>query len=58
MNVTYFPGQPDIELICTVSGGVPLWLINGSAVTLNQLSMNVIPDTVVMEVILSFLLLP
>jgi len=43
MNVTYFPGQPGIELICTVSGGVPLWLINGSAFTLNQLSMNVIP---------------
>ena len=40
MNDTYFPGQPDIELM---SGGVPLWPINGSAVTLNQLSMNVIP---------------
>ena len=37
MNVTYFPGQPDIQLICTVSSGVPVWIINGSAVTLNQL---------------------
>ena len=37
MNVTYFPGQPDIQLICTVSSGVPLWIINGTAVTLSQL---------------------
>ena len=35
-NVTYFPGQPDIQLTCTVSSGVPIWIINGTAVTLNQ----------------------
>ena len=38
MNVTYFPGQPDIRLTCTVSSGVPLWIVNGTiTIALNQL---------------------
>lgn len=37
-NVTYFPGQPDIRLTCTVTSGVPVWVVNGTiTITLNQL---------------------
>ena len=35
-NVTYFPGDPDIRLTCTVSSGVPAWVINGTAFLLSQ----------------------
>ena len=37
MNVTYFPSEPDIQLKCTVTSGVPVWIINETAVTLSQL---------------------
>ena len=36
-NVTYFPGDPDIRLTCTVTSGVPAWVINGTVVLLTQL---------------------
>ena len=35
-NVTYFPGDPNIRLICTVSSGVPAWTVNGSLIALSQ----------------------
>ena len=43
MNVTYFPGQPDIRLTCTVSSGVPIWVVNGTPFTLNQLNNMILP---------------
>ena len=36
-NVTYFPGDGDIQLMCTATTGVPVWIVNGTAITLNQL---------------------
>ena len=36
-NVTYFPGDPNITLICTTSVGVPVWIVNGTVYTLSQL---------------------
>ena len=42
-NVTYFPGQGNIVLLCNVTVGVPLWMINGSTFTLNELSQGELP---------------
>jgi len=37
-NTTYFPGQGSIVLKCNVTAGVPIWMVNGSAYTLRELS--------------------
>ena len=42
-NVTYFPGQGNIELKCNVTAGVPLWMVNGTTFTLNELSDGELP---------------
>ena len=42
-NVTYFSGQGNIELKCNVTAGVPLWMVNGTTFTLNELSDGELP---------------
>ena len=35
-NVTYFPGDPNITLTCTVTSGIPAWKVNETTVLLSQ----------------------
>ena len=42
-NIIYFPGQGNIILKCNVTDGIPLWMVNGSTFTLNQLAQGALP---------------
>ena len=41
--MTYFLGQGNIELKCNVTAGIPLWMVNGTTFTLNELSDGELP---------------